>query len=127
MSVSTEIESRYVTNALTVPYAAVTTRMPKFDSGKTNASSSTMTTNSSPDNKPKDAPKQFEVVFVVEGDKVKMTPVKIGISDGNHWEVTEGLSEGQEFVSGSYKAVNKELEDGRTITKGGDKSAPEKK
>ena len=127
MSVSTEIESRYVTNALTVPYAAVTTRMPKFDSGKTNASSSTMKTNSSPDNKPKDAPKQIEVVFVVEGDKVKMTPVKIGISDGNHWEVTEGLSEGQEFVSGSYKAVNKELEDGRTITKGGDKSAPEKK
>ena len=127
MSVSTEIESRYVTNALTVPYAAVTTRMPKFDAGKTNTSSATMTTNSSPDNKPKDAPKQIEVVFVVEADKVKMAPVKIGISDGNHWEVTEGLSEGQEFVSGSYKAVNKELEDGKKITKGGDKSAPEKK
>lgn len=137
MSVSTEIESRYVTNALTVPYAAVTTRMPKMDFGKnsgTNVNSSATATNSpvatnaaAADKKSKDAPKQIEVVFVVEGDQVKMTPVKIGISDGNHWEITEGLTEGQEFVSGSYKAVNKELEDGKKITKGGDKSAPEKK
>lgn len=137
MSVSTEIESRYVTNALTVPYAAVTTRMPKMDFGKnsgTNVSSTATATNSPAtnstapaDKKSKDAPKQIEVVFVVEGDQVKMTQVKIGISDGNHWEITEGLTEGQEFVSGSYKAVNKELEDGKKITKGGDKFAAEKK
>lgn len=137
MSVSTEIESRYVTNALTVPYAAVTTRMPKMDFGKgagTNINSTATATNSPgatntvpTDKLGKDAPKQIEVVFVVENDKVKMVPVKIGISDGNHWEVTEGLAEGQEFVSGSYKAVNKELEDGKKITKGGDKFAAEKK
>lgn len=133
MSVSTEIESRYVTNALTVPYAAVTTRMPKLDFG-TNANSATTKPNSSPatnavavDKKSKDAPKQIEVIFAVEGDHVKTVPVKIGISDGNHWEITEGLTEGQEFVSGSYKAVNKELEDGKKITKGGDKFTPEKK
>jgi len=132
MSVSTEIESRYVTNALTVPYAAVTTRMPKMDFG-TNTSSSVTKTNLSAatnaalaDKKSKDAPKQIEVVFVLEGDQAKMAPVKIGISDGNHWEITEGLSEGQEFVSGSYKAVNKELEDGKKITKGGEKSGEKK-
>lgn len=137
MSVSTDIESRYVTNALTVPYAAVATRLPKMDFGgksgtninssvsKTNSATAT---NSSPaDKKSKDAPKQIEVVFLVEGDQVKMSPVKIGITDGDHWEITEGLSEGQEFVSGSYKAVNKELEDGKKITKGGEKSTPEKK
>lgn len=137
MSVSTEIESRYVTNALTVPYAAVATRLPKMDFGKksgTNVNSSVSKTNSvtatntSPaDKKSKDAPKQIEVVFLVEGDQVKMSPVKIGITDGDHWEITDGLSEGQEFVSGSYKAVNKELEDGKKITKGGEKFALEKK
>jgi len=135
MSVSTEIESRYVTNALTVPYAAVATRLPKMDFGKnsgTNASSSVTKTNSpttnavSPDKKSKDIPKQTEVVFLVDGDKVKMTSVKIGITDGDHWEISEGLSEGQEFVSGSYKAVSKELEDGKMITKGGEKSAEKK-
>lgn len=136
MSVSTEIESRYVTNALTVPYAAVTTRMPKPEASKggTNTTASAIATNSAPatnaitaDKKSKDAPKQIEVVFLVEGDTVKMVPVKIGITDGNHWEITSGLSEGQEFVSGSYKAVNKDLEDGKKITKGGDKLTAEKK
>ena len=137
MSVSTEIESRYVTNALTVPYAAVTTRMPKLDlgnPGNPNDPASVATTNApSPtnsiatDKKAKDAPKQIEVVFVTEGDQVKMVPVKIGITDGTHWEILSGLSEGQEFVSGSYKAVNKELEDGKTITKGGEKLVAEKK
>lgn len=135
MSVSTEIESRYVTNALTVPYAAVTTRMPKMDFGKgTNALSLAANTNApSPtnavatDKKLKDAPKQIEVVFVTEGDQVKMVPVKIGITDGTHWEILSGLSEGQEFVAGSYKAVNKELEDGKKITKNGGVLTAEKK
>jgi HlyD family secretion protein len=71
--------------------------------------------------------KQVEVVFAVEGDHVKMVPVKIGISDGNFCELISGLGEGEEFVSGSYKAVNKELEDGKKITKGGDKFAVETK
>lgn len=137
MSVSTEIESRYVTNALTVPYAAVTTRMPKPDFGKgagTNVTASVTTTNTTAltntaatDKKPKDAPKQIEVVFVTEGDTVKMLPVKIGITDGTHWEIVSGLSEGQEFVSGSYKAVNKDLEDGKKITKNGGVLTAEKK
>ncbi|MGC3959158.1 MAG: efflux RND transporter periplasmic adaptor subunit [Verrucomicrobiota bacterium] len=137
MSVSTEIESRYVTNALTVPYAAVTTRMPKPDFSKstgTNATASVTMTNTAPstnavatDKKPKDAPKQIEVVFVTESDTVKMVPVKIGITDGNHWEITSGLSEGEEFVSGSYKAVNKDLEDGKKITKNGGALTAEKK
>lgn len=132
MSVSAEIESRYVTNALTVPYAAVTTRLPKTNSG-TNSTPSVTAKPTAPaegnsaEIKSKEVPKQIEVVFTVANDQVKMTPVKIGISDGNYWEVTAGLSEGQEFVSGSYKAVNKELEDGKKITKGGDKSTPEKK
>jgi len=132
MSVSAEIESRYVTNALTVPYAAVTTRLPKMNSG-TNASSvspnqpAASAAANPAEIKSKEVPKQIEVVFTVAGEEVRMTPVKIGISDGTYWEVTEGLSEGQEFVSGSYKAVNKELEDGKKITKGGGKSALEKK
>jgi HlyD family secretion protein len=47
-----------------------------------------------------------------------MTPVKIGISDDNYWEITEGLKEGQEVVSGSFRAITRELEDGRKVHKG---------
>ena len=133
MSVSTEVETRYRTNALTVPIACVTTRQPKDaskkgsgnKSGGTNstraASSSTNSTDKAATNSPasdkksKEAPKPIEVVFIVEGDHVKMVPVKIGISDENYWEITEGLTEGQEVVSGGYKAISRELEDGKKI------------
>lgn len=83
------------------------------------------------DKKSKDAIKQVEVVFVLDGDRAKMLPVKIGISDDNYWEVAEGLTEGQEVVSGSFRAITRELEDGKKIRKGpatGDKEkASEKK
>jgi HlyD family secretion protein len=68
--------------------------------------------------KSKDSSKAVEVVFVLASDHVKAAPVKIGISDENYWEITEGLAEGQEVVSGSYKAIRRELEDGKKIRKG---------
>ena len=134
MSVSADIETQYRTNALAVPIACVTTRAPKDaskkegagKSGGTNSGSSaaaaTNTTGSSTTNnlaasnkKSKDSAKPAEVVFVLASDQVKATPVKIGISDENYWEITEGLTEGQEVVSGSYKAISRELEDGKKI------------
>ena len=172
MSVTAEIETCYRTNALTVPFASVTTRPPKekekkgdvklaalADSPKTNSSkigTNALAAKSRPaaahtnapatgtnapaadgtnvaksDKKSKEAVKQVEVVFVLEGDHAKMAPVKIGISDDNYWEITEGLTEGQEVVSASFKAITRELEDGKKIRKGpaaGDKEkAGEKK
>jgi HlyD family secretion protein len=70
------------------------------------------------DKKSKDALKQVEVVFLMEGDHAKMVPVKIGISDDSYWEITEGVTEGQEVVSGGFKAITRELEDGTKIAKG---------
>lgn len=60
------------------------------------------------------APQQ-EVVFVVENNIAKQTPVKTGISDDNHIEIISGLKEGQKVVSGSYKALSKLLKDGDLI------------
>jgi HlyD family secretion protein len=137
MSVNTEIETRYRTNALAVPIASVTTRQPKDADKKdrggksnptnsnltkvtatTNTTSQTGTNTTASDKKNKDTPKPIEVIFVVEGDHVKMVPVKIGISDDSYWEITEGLKEGQEVVSGGYKAISRELEDAKKIRKG---------
>jgi len=41
--------------------------------------------------------------------------VKRGISDDNYVEILTGPKEGQEVVSGSYKAINRELEDGKAV------------
>jgi len=58
------------------------------------------------------------VVFVVDGDHVKTVPVKIGISDENYWEITDGLKEGDEIVIGGYHAISHDLDDGKKIVKG---------
>jgi HlyD family secretion protein len=146
MSVTAEIETRYRTNVLTVPIACVTSRLPKekkneakggapddppgtnTPASKTNAPAATVAGSNAPakggtndvaaDKKSKEPPKPINVVFAVDGEHAKMVPVKIGISDDNYWEVTEGLTDGMEIVSGSYKAINRELEDGKKIRKG---------
>ncbi|MHB8520873.1 MAG: efflux RND transporter periplasmic adaptor subunit [Limisphaerales bacterium] len=82
------------------------------------ATAETNTTKSAETKKPGDPPKPVEVVFVVDGDHVKMAPVKLGISDDNYWEITDGLKEAEEVVSGGYKAISRELEDGKKIKKG---------
>ena len=146
MSVTAEIETRSRTNVIAVPIQSVTVRLPKDpksaknsgakkDSAKspeksattntaasvgTNASAPSATNQVKPSEtrKPNEAPKPIEVVFGVEGDQVKMIPVKLGISDDSFMEIVEGLAEGTEIVSGGYKAVSRDLEDGKRIKKG---------
>jgi len=49
---------------------------------------------------------------------VNTVPVKIGICDDNYWEITDGLTNGQEIVSGGYRAISRDLDDGKKIKKG---------
>jgi HlyD family secretion protein len=147
MSVTAEVETRSRTNVMAVPIQSVTTRLPKDGTknteGKKDKSDSsnnssatnspavggTNTAKSLESKKPGEPPKPMEVVFLLDGDKVKMAPVKLGISDDGFMEITEGLSEGQEVVSGGYKAISRDLEDGKKIKKGtpGEEKGKEKK
>jgi HlyD family secretion protein len=125
MSVTADIETRYRTNVLSVPILSVTTRVPTNNAAdastnllavaSTNGSTNAIATNSLADKKPDEPAKPIEVVFVVEGDHVKKVPVKCGISDDNYYEITEGLKEGEEVVSGGSKVINRDLEDGKKI------------
>lgn len=113
MSVSAEIETRARQSVLAVPIQSVTTRLPKAGATPANA-----------DGKPNAPLKPIEVVFARDGEQVKMIPVKTGISDSDYFEILEGLSEGQEIVTGGYKAISKDLEDGKKVKfGGGDKKA----
>ena len=139
MSVSAEIETRARTNIITVPIASVTTRVIK---AKTGAGAGGAGTNSVATNSPTmagsetntnktgkkadDKNKPVDVVFLVEGDHVKTVPVKIGISDDDFWEITDGLKEGDEIVTGNYSAISRSLDDGKKISKssGADSEKP---
>jgi HlyD family secretion protein len=65
--------------------------------------------------KPNEATKPTDVVFAVAGDRVKAVAVKIGICDDNYWEITDGLTNDQEIVSGGYRAIGRDLQDGSKI------------
>ena len=56
------------------------------------------------------------VVFVMQADgKVKKQKVKTDIQDINYIEITDGLKEGQEVVTGPYDVVSKTLKDGDKV------------
>lgn len=97
MTASVEIQTEKKENILAVPLAAVTTREGM------NETSESGTTRSK------------ELVFVVEGNTAKMVEVKTAISDFENIEITEGITEGQQIISGPYFIVSKELKDGDLI------------
>jgi HlyD family secretion protein len=54
-------------------------------------------------------------VFVVDGGVAKSVSVKTAISNDKYIEITEGLKGGEQVVSGSYRAINRELENGKKV------------
>jgi HlyD family secretion protein len=57
-----------------------------------------------------------EIVFCIEGGKAVAKQVKTGIQSDDLIEVTEGLAEGEEVVTGSYRAISKDLNNGAVVT-----------
>jgi HlyD family secretion protein len=97
MTASVEILTTSKDNALAVPLSAVTTREDQLD---TLAGGTT---------------KSRELVFINDGGVAKLRTIKTGISDFLNIEVLEGLSEGDEIISGPYFIVSKELKEGDKI------------
>ncbi len=56
-----------------------------------------------------------EVVFVIDDGKVNAKQVKTGIQSETHIEILDGLSEGSEIVTGSYRAISKDLQNGSPV------------
>ncbi len=50
-------------------------------------------------------PKDIEGVFVVDNGLARFRPVKVGIAGDEHFEVLEGIAEGETVVAGSYQAI----------------------
>lgn len=114
MSASADIQTKTNTNVLSIPINAVTTRERNDSTGNNKkqladntdntqaASTSASTVDSDLD----------EGVFIVQPDgTVRKQVVKTGIQDINDIEVTDGLKEGQEVVTGPYDVVSKTLND----------------
>jgi HlyD family secretion protein len=56
-----------------------------------------------------------EIVFCIESGRAVAKQVKTGIQSDQLIEVLEGLEEGDEVVSGSYRAISKDLQNGAEV------------
>ncbi|HTO93664.1 MAG TPA: efflux RND transporter periplasmic adaptor subunit [Bacteroidota bacterium] len=116
MSMTADIETMTKQNVLSVPIQSVTTRAPKMEmkEGQSDGQSG-MVMASGQSQKTKEQNKPKEIVFVVENGVAKAVPVKRGIASDQYVEIVDGVTEGAQVVSGSYKAINRELEDGAKV------------
>ncbi|MCL6098762.1 MAG: efflux RND transporter periplasmic adaptor subunit, partial [Bacteroidetes bacterium] len=112
MSCDGDILTETKQNVLAVPIQSVTARVDKAKMAAPEQSGQVAQQN----NKTAKSNKPKEVVFVVDNGKAKMMEVKTGISDDTYIEVESGLKGTEEVVSGPYRAISKDLEDGSKIS-----------
>lgn len=117
MTASSDIITETRENAIGVPIQCVTVRTPEQltkkqtnDSGSVAIADTLTKQNYVPD---KDG--FVPVVFVVEKGQAKAMQVKTGIQSETHIEIKEGLSEGDEIVTGSFRAISQTLENGASV------------
>lgn len=111
MSCSAEIETETQRDALSVPLQAVTVRRVEKakDENSDEYGETTSIEVSASDERPP------TIVFVAEDNKAVVREVETGVSDKGYIQITSGLSEGESVVTGSFRAISKELKDGSKI------------
>lgn len=113
MNASADIKTRKAVNVLTVPIMAVNARLrdsdKSMDEQKKENEKNDIANNTANEG-------LEEVVFVLQMDNtVKKVVVKTGIQDINYIEISNGLQEGEEVVTGPYNAVSKNLKPGSKV------------
>lgn len=111
MTVSANILTDTRQSALSVPIQSVTLR-PVAQWRRATSESAT--------SKPiVDQDGYVQLVYVVENGKAVARQVKIGIQNEDRVEILDGLKEGESVVSGSYRAISRDLNDGDAVEVGG--------
>jgi HlyD family secretion protein len=114
MSATADIQTQTVKDVLSVPLAAVTTRDSK-DMNTLNENKNAASTNENEKQNSK-LDELEEVVFVKQADnKVKKVKVTTKIQDLNYIQITSGLKENEEVITGPYSLLSKTLKNGDLI------------
>jgi HlyD family secretion protein len=121
MSATVDIQTETRENVISVPIAAVTTRVKKEGGGTEEVTAEDTTEDGSTDNTGDEEiiqrEEKQEVVFVYKDGVVRKVEVKTGIQDSNSIEILEGVSEGDEIVVAPYNAITKTLKDSMLVKK----------
>lgn len=110
MSCNADIETKTVKDVISVPIQSVTARTDvNLDDANNDDENENRQRRNGNQRKPK------EVVFIVNDGKAKMVEVNTGLSDDNYIEVIKGLSVDDVVITGSYRAISRELKDGSIV------------
>jgi HlyD family secretion protein len=118
MSASADIRTQIVSDVVSIPIQAVTTREGLQNQDKDNSpeedgnEESEELTDSNDDEQ---TTRIQEYVFVYADGEVKLTPVVSGIQDSNYIEIKSGLEESDQVVTGPFRAVSRALNDGDKV------------
>jgi len=120
MNASADIKTMRKDNVLAVPITAVNARVKNSDQSLADKKKEKEA--NAPDQEQETKPAMSgdegleEVVFVLQpNNTVKKMVVKSGIQDVNYIEITTGLKEGDQVVTGPYTAVSKSLKEGSKV------------
>lgn len=128
MSATVDIRTQQVFNVLSVPIQAVTTREPAAqrtqegaETGSGEDQAGTETDEQAVDAQgaapASDRIRPQEYVFVYKDGKAVQVAVTSGIQDTQYIEIREGLEDGQEIITGPYRVVSRNLNDGDHVEK----------
>jgi len=114
MSATVDIQTNTVYDVVAVPIQAVTVR----DFARDVSSAETSEDNDSSTNRSRrGSGEDFRrVVFINENGNAKRVEVETGISDNSYIQIMSGVEAGLEVITGSYRVLSRELEDGNKIT-----------
>lgn len=142
MSANVDIETKTVANVIAVPIQAVTVRSREgnktieqlaTDREKKNketqgeGAAAAVNEKQQREREREDRAALQRVVFLRNGDTVKMTAVETGIGDTTHMEIKSGLKAGDEIVSGPFSTITRTLKDGSKVRLEKAKKPDEKK
>lgn len=119
LSATAEIVTAVRPKALSIPIIALTVREKKDveplpqETPEAQAAAADLDTNN----------QDVEGVFLVRDGKATFVPVKVGITGQEHFEVLDGLAEGDTVVAGPYEAI-RSLTNGKAIRITGQAGAP---
>jgi HlyD family secretion protein len=142
MSANADIETKSVTDVIAVPIQAVTVRSKEGSktidqlaqdrdkkAKETQGDGAAAAVNEKQQRERERADREAlqRVVFLRNGDTVKMVNVGTGIADTTHMEISSGLKEGDEVVTGPFSVVTRILKDGEKVRIEAPKKPGEKK
>lgn len=111
MTATADIETDTVTDVVRAPLGAVVVRPRReVEKDKTDGPEEAVEESGEVESEEKQKDDRVRVVFIADGGKARLRQVETGIADRDFIEIQSGLESGEKIITGSYRALTRDLE-----------------